>query len=172
MAPAQLITTYLEMLRQDAFIPAYCADPAVQVRPVKHITADIYRQLYRGVGGQWGWRDRDVWSDEQLENWLAQPHIHLSILYIGEEIGGYIELEEHPEGVQIAYFGIFESFYGRGYGKHLLSVAIQQAWDLGAARIWLHTCNLDSPQALPNYQARGFKTYKVETEPMPARYVE
>jgi len=30
------------------------------------------------------------------------------------------------------------------------------AWAWGAAYVWLHTCTLDAPAALPNYLARGF----------------
>ena len=29
-------------------------------------------------------------------------------------------------------------------------------------RVWVHTCNLDHPKALANYQARGMVVYKVE----------
>jgi hypothetical protein len=29
--------------------------------------------------------------------------------------------------------------------------------------VWLHTCTLDDPAALPNYRARGFRPYKQET---------
>ena len=31
-------------------------------------------------------------------------------------------------------------------------------------RVWVHTCDLDHPNALVNYQARGFSVYKVETK--------
>ena len=34
---------------------------------------------------------------------------------------------------------------------------------MGAERVWLHTCTLDSPRALPNYKARGFREFKRET---------
>ena len=38
-----------------------------------------------------------------------------------------------------------------------------EAWELGANRVWLHTCTLDSPRALPNYRARGFREFRRET---------
>jgi hypothetical protein len=28
--------------------------------------------------------------------------------------------------------------------------------------VWLHTCTLDSPHALPNYLARGFREFRKE----------
>ena len=39
---------------------------------------------------------------------------------------------------------------------------------MGAQRVWLHTCNLDGPHALANYQKRGFRIYDVVEEPCPS----
>jgi len=76
---------------------------------------------------------------------------------------GYFELERHSDGsVEVAYFGLLPEFIGRGLGKHLLTVAVETAWSLDARRVWLHTCTLDDPAALPNYQARGFRPFKEE----------
>ena len=52
---------------------------------------------------------------------------------------------------------------GRGLGRWLLAEAIAEAWTSEPDRVWLHTCTLDSPAALPNYKARGFTPYKTET---------
>ena len=65
--------------------------------------------------------------------------------------------------VEIAYFGLLPEFIGRGYGKHLLTEAVERAWSAGARRVWLHTCSLDDPAALPNYRARGFRPFREET---------
>jgi hypothetical protein len=40
---------------------------------------------------------------------------------------------------------------------------VRDAWTLGPKRVWLHTCTLDHPNALPNYLARGFTPYRTET---------
>ena len=37
---------------------------------------------------------------------------------------------------------------------------------MGARRVWLHTCTLDHPNALANYQARGLRMFKQETQIM------
>jgi GNAT superfamily N-acetyltransferase len=77
---------------------------------------------------------------------------------------GYFELERHPDGsIEIAYFGLIQEFLGRGLGKHLLTVAAEQAWSDGANRVWLHTCTLDDATAMPNYLKRGFTSFKQET---------
>ena len=76
---------------------------------------------------------------------------------------GYFELRRDAEnGVEIVYFGLLKEFHGRGLGGHLLSQAVQRAWEAGAGRVWVHTNTLDHPFALPNYVKRGFSVYKTE----------
>lgn len=65
--------------------------------------------------------------------------------------------------VEVRYFGLAEQAIGRGLGGRLLEHAVAAAWSLPqraglapAARVWVHTCSLDGPAALANYQARGF----------------
>jgi GNAT superfamily N-acetyltransferase len=62
-------------------------------------------------------------------------------------------------------------FIGQGLGGHLLTEAVERAWQGGARRVWLHTCILDHPSALAHYQARGFRVFKREVKPqhLPAR---
>jgi len=44
----------------------------------------------------------------------------------------------------------------------LLTRAVETAWAGGPARVWLHTCTLDHPNALPNYVRRGFRPVRQE----------
>lgn len=53
-----------------------------------------------------------------------------------------------------------------GLGGDLLTRALEEAWRLEAKRVWVHTCSLDSPAALANYQARGVRLCKTETRLM------
>ena len=72
-------------------------------------------------------------------------------------IAGYFELRQHVDrSVEVMYFGLAPSFFGRGIGGWLLTRAVEEAFALGASRIVLNTCTLDAPQALPNYLSRGF----------------
>jgi len=41
----------------------------------------------------------------------------------------------------------------------LLTATVERAWAMGVGRVWVHTCSLDHPSALANYQARGFKIF-------------
>jgi GNAT superfamily N-acetyltransferase len=121
-------------------------------------TVEQYRALYRRVGERWNWRDRLIWSDERLTQQLAKPNISVWELRIGDALGGYFELEMEESGaVEIVYFGLTPEFIGKGFGAALLARAVDEAFALGASRVWLHTCTLDSPHALPNYKARGFQ---------------
>ena len=71
----------------------------------------------------------------------------------------------HPGdgSVEIVYFGLAPAFIGKGFGGYLLSCALKAAWAIpGAKRVWLHTCTLDHPNAIKNYEARGLTMYKRE----------
>jgi GNAT superfamily N-acetyltransferase len=84
-------------------------------------------------------------------------------LQVDGESAGYFELERHADGaVEVVYFGLIEQFIGRGLGGFMLTRAVEEAWAMKANRVWLHTCTLDSPNALPGYQARGFRPYKTQ----------
>ena len=79
----------------------------------------------------------------------------------GDESAGFFELERmNDHSVEISYFGLLPAFIGRGLGKAMLTRAADEAWALGASRVWLHTCTLDAPNALPNYKARGFQEFE------------
>jgi GNAT superfamily N-acetyltransferase len=123
----------------------------------------FFRYLYAEVGRNYHWVDRLPWTDEQVASRLADPDVTLHVLYVRGSPAGYFELERHDDGsCEIAYFGLLPEFLGRGLGKYLLSAAIEAAWSVGATRVWLHTCTLDDPAALPNYVRRGFVPFKKE----------
>jgi hypothetical protein len=71
--------------------------------------------------------------------------------------------------VEIVYFGLMRHAIGHGIGGAFLSDALARAWAGDTHRVWLHTCTLDHPAALPNYLKRGFSI--VRTEQYTARIV-
>jgi GNAT superfamily N-acetyltransferase len=120
--------------------------------------------LYAEVGREYRWVDRLRWTDEEIRAYLADPNVALWLLIVSGSPAGYFELRcDRIGGVEIAYFGLLPEFTGRGLGAHLLTEAVEQAWALGAERVWLHTCSLDHPAALPNYLRRGFVAFDSET---------
>lgn len=160
-----VVVTYLEMLSPDELNPKPLTTPGLEIRRVQHPLPEFNRFLYASVGGDWFWTDRLAWNYQRWLEWLDRPTLETWVAYVDDTPAGYFELDKQPDGaVEIAYFGLIPAFVGRGLGGQLLSVAIQRAWELYATRVWLHTCTLDHPNALDNYQARGFRVTKTVTE--------
>jgi GNAT superfamily N-acetyltransferase len=156
--------TYLQLGTPGQFRTAFGDFPDVAVAHVPDPSPALYRLCYRTVGAQYHWRDRWDWSDEEIRAHLANPDNTLYVATRAGALAGYYELRRVAEddSVEIAYFGLAPGELGRGLGKHLLSYAVRDAWALQPTRVWLHTCTLDHPNALPNYVARGFVPYKTE----------
>ncbi|HEU4564797.1 MAG TPA: GNAT family N-acetyltransferase, partial [Gemmatimonadaceae bacterium] len=165
----EVVRTYLEMTDPAQLRPAREEDARVRMERVGHCPASFYRYLYAAVGERWQWRDRTEWSDARIRERLDDPRVSLGVLYVEGAPAGWAEHERHADGsVEIVYFGLLPEYAGRGLGKRFLTWAVERGWSDGASRVWLHTCTLDSPHALPNYLARGFRRTRTEryhTEP-------
>jgi len=163
MPRVEVTRTYLELLKPGDLVAASSSDRRLRLERVEECPASFHRYLYAEVGRAYHWVDRRGWTDEQTLAYLASPAVALWVLYWAGAPAGYFELKHHDDGsVEIAYFGLLPEFTRRGFGKHLLTEAVKQAWADGARRVWLHTCTLDDPAALPNYLARGFRPFKTE----------
>lgn len=163
MPPVQVVRTYLEMTSPEALSPAPRPDARARVERVEECPPSFFRYLYAAVGGPYHWVDRLPWTDDDVRRYLATPGVSLWVLSFAGAPAGYFELKRHDDGsVEIAYFGLLPEFIGRGLGKYLLTEGVRQAWAERARRVWLHTCTLDGPAALPNYRARGFRPFKEE----------
>jgi GNAT superfamily N-acetyltransferase len=159
-----VITTYLEMTDPTGLRPPSTPRPEMEVRQARIPCPELNRFLYASVGGNWFWTDRLPWSYQQWLDYLDRAELKTWVAYVEGTPAGYFELEKQPDNsVEIAYFGLLPSFIGKGLGGWLLTHSIERAWEMAAARVWVHTCNLDGPAALSNYQARGLRIYRVET---------
>jgi GNAT superfamily N-acetyltransferase len=160
----QVTRTYLEMTSPGRLVRSGEALADARIERVAECPPSFYRYLYSEVGREWHWVDRLAWDDEAIRSHLADPRVTLWVLWLCGAPAGWFELTRDDDGcVEIAYFGILPEFRRRGLGKQLLTAAVTQAWQDDARRVWLHTCTLDDPAALPNYVARGFSPYKEET---------
>ncbi len=160
----QVTTYYLELRGVEEFEASGSEVPNLEIREARIASPELGRFLYTAVGRAWGWTDRLSWPYAKWLAHLERPEVELWIAYVDGVIAGYVELERQPgESVEIAYFGMIRQFMGMGIGGLLLSDTVQRAFRTGAQRVWLHTCSLDSPRALENYRARGFKLYDEET---------
>lgn len=124
------------------------------------------RQMYQQVGADWSWTDKLSWSDTDWQRYAGSATLSTWSLNLPEGCAGYAELEQQAEGqVQLAYFGLLPPFTGRRLGGAFLSTVLHRAWSWpDTRRIWVHTCTLDHPAALRNYQARGMRHYRSELQ--------
>jgi len=166
----QATRTYLQLTDPSQFRTAFGDFPDIAIARAPQPQPELYRMCYQTVGEAFHWRDRWDWTDQEIAAHLADPAIQLFVAMrqagkTKAALAGWYELRRVAEddSVEIAYFGIVAAEFGRGFGKHLLSSAVRAAWALGSRRVWLHTCTLDHPNALPNYVARGFMPYRTET---------
>jgi GNAT superfamily N-acetyltransferase len=140
-------TWYLEQTSPaDLVPPAAAAPPEVRFVRAEVPSPEFSRFLYASVGADCAWTDRLPWTYVQ---WIA-------------------------------YFGLLPAFRGRGIGGQLLSHGIARAWDLPerwpdrepTKRVWVHTCSLDGPYSLANYEKRGFRIFDVKTGEEESKSIE
>jgi GNAT superfamily N-acetyltransferase len=161
----QVIITHLEVTSRSDFRPVDPNPdaPTVTVIRVETPLPELNRFFYATVGRGWFWLDRLGWSRARWMEYLFRPGVETWIGYLQGTPVGYFELEAQSGGsVEIVYFGLLPQFVGRGFGRSFLSAAVERAWGTGASRVWVHTCSLDHPRALTNYEALGFRVFKTE----------
>ena len=154
--------TFLEMRSPAQVVPFPFPDVDAIVRRLDQVPGSLYRYLYREVGRPWHWLDRWDWSDTRVAEHLAAGGIEIWLLTVGGTPAGYFELHRTAHEVEICYFGLIPEFIGQRLGPALLTRAVQEAWSSGPDRVWLHTCSLDHPAAIRNYERVGFVPYREE----------
>ena len=156
---------YLQMLQQQQ-LKEKTAVAGLVITEAEIKEYRFNRCLYSLVGEQWQWFDKLKDSEASWKAYSERENLRTWVAYYQGSIAGYFELEiNQANEVEIKYFGLAPAFIGKGFGGYLLSYAIQQAWTVcSATRVWVHTCSLDHPSALVNYQARGLVLYRQETE--------
>jgi GNAT superfamily N-acetyltransferase len=163
----ELKTTYhLEMLHSSDIRPKTVERPGLRVERMTTPCPEFNKFLHTLVGHPHRWGGREHWTAEDWIAYASRDNLHTWVAYVDGTPAGYFEMEKASEGdVEIKSFGLLPAFIGLGLGGHLLTVAVERAWAWGATRVWLHTCTHDHPHALQNYQARGFRVFKIVEEP-------
>ncbi|MDK9708704.1 MAG: GNAT family N-acetyltransferase [Desulforhopalus sp.] len=159
----EITTIYLEMVDRSQLCPKQVTDSRFQVLEASVDQWQFNRFLYILVGGPWAWRDKLSWSDARWKAYVESEATRTFVGYWDGSPAGYFELQVQDGDVEIAYFGLAPSFIGKGLGGVLLTRTLEEAWALNPRRVWVHTCTLDHPAALKNYQSRGMVIYKTET---------
>jgi GNAT superfamily N-acetyltransferase len=156
--------TFLELTDPAQLVPFRIEDPLLRLARVPVPSVQLVQRLYREVGEQYHWVDRWTWSDAEWRAWVSRVGYGVWLLSWDGELAGFFELKSDEAGsAEIELIGLVAAFQGRGLGKHLLTAATEIAFAVGNTRVWLHTCTLDDPKALPNYQKRGYREFKKES---------
>jgi GNAT superfamily N-acetyltransferase len=163
--PPTTVVTYLEQRSPKAATRPW-PGPAFRIERLAQPSLRFYRYLYGAVGSDLFWVKRGRMDDATLAGIVQDPRVDVHLLTEGGVPAGYGELDRRTRGaVEIAYFGLVPEAVGRGLGRWFLEQIAARAWRHRPERVWLHTCDLDHPRALANYQAGGFEVYDRRVEP-------
>jgi RimJ/RimL family protein N-acetyltransferase len=156
---------YLQQTSPDDLRPAREPDFDVRIVQSEEASPEFHQYLYAAVGSDWYWTKRRSWTWQQWQDFLTTTGQQTWVAWVRGTPAGYALMIPESGEVEIRDFGLVPSFIGRGLGGHLLTVVLRKAWEIpGTKRVWLHTCTLDGPHALKNYEARGLSVY--QSEPM------
>lgn len=165
--PGKLATvvTHLEMTQPAAIRPVPLPQGG-RFHRVDRPDVAWYRDLFYRVGARdWLWTSRLRMSPDDLSKILTDPKVHIYTVTVSEEDEAILELDfRDPGSCELAFFGVTEKLVGAGFGRFLMNEAITRAWAEPITRFWVHTCTLDSPQALPFYVRSGFTPVRQEVE--------
>ncbi|MFI0422671.1 GNAT family N-acetyltransferase [Spongiactinospora sp. 9N601] len=125
------------------------------------------------VGEPYEWRSA-LRSPEEWAGQLADPRRRFWLVKHGDDIAGIVHLRVGDGGdVEIDSFGLVPEYVGKGIGGHALTLAVRQAWAATGPygeptrRVWLHTSTRDHPNALANYERRGFRPFYSRARELP-----
>ena len=132
-------------------------------------TVSFYRWLYDTVGAGWTWTDRRAMSDSDLHAAIISNSTEIYVVYVDGVPAGFGEVVRYKDinEAELMYFGLVPEYIGRGLGTYFIRAMIDIAWSGEPKRITVHTCDLDHPRALANYQRAGFVAISREVELVP-----
>lgn len=162
------IVTYVEMTA----LSELRASPPANGVTLERVdgTSPLIRSVQARIGEPYAWASASR-SDDDWAEWLSHPLRQYWFIKYETEIAGIADFELRPGGeVEITTFGLLPEYVGRGLGGYALTLVVRQAWEVepvGAEsvwRIWLHTSTLDHPNALANYERRGFRPFRTRVK--------
>ena len=158
-----MVVTHLKMIAAAPLRGAALPD-GLEFAPLAR-DPDIYRDLFRRVGQDWLWFGRLTLSDLELCHIIEDDAVQIWTLLKDGQPEAILELDFRQSGAcELAYFGLTSKLIGTGAGAFLMDRAIETAWSRPIDRFTVHTCTLDSPQALSFYERSGFQPVKREIE--------
>jgi GNAT superfamily N-acetyltransferase len=167
------VVTHLEMTAPPAGHAPCAFPPGVTLARQSPVSLPAYRDVFERVGGlPWLWFSRLVMAEDALAAVLADPAVEVRFVLRDGVPEGLLELDFRvPGACELAYFGLTDRLIGQGVGRALMVAAITRAFAAPISRFHVHTCTLDSPQALDFYRCAGFTPIRqqIEIAPDPRR---
>ena len=162
------VVTHLEMLASANPQAVPVPDDCVLIK-AEAPDADWYTKLFRKVGAtDWLWFSRLRMEQEDLQSIIQDPLVEVYSLQKGGVDLGLLELDfREKDECELAYFGLAPELIGQRAGRYLMNEAIRLAWSQPIRRFHVHTCTLDSPQALGFYIRSGFTPTRQQIEIAP-----
>ena len=157
------VVTHLQMFKR----PAPHDVPQVAATLQEHAKPDLdwYRDLFSRVGVDWMWFSRQGMIDDALASIVYDDGVRVFSVDVDGRAEGLLELDFRIAGqCELAYFGLTSAMVGTGAGRWLMEQALDLAWAQPIERFHVHTCTLDSAQALPFYMRSGFTAYRRQIE--------
>ncbi|AXC49718.1 GNAT family N-acetyltransferase [Paracoccus suum] len=161
------IVTNLEMLQKPLLRPATMPEDVTFVRMVDPDLSE-YRALFLKVGERWMWFSRVLMEDGALREILTNPKVESFEIREGNEAIGLLELDfSELDQCELSFLGLTAAATGKGLGRAIMNVAVEQAWSRQIRRFWVHTCTFDHPAALEFYIRTGFTPFSRQLEVVP-----
>ena len=160
----QVRIRYLEMTQNPNHLDYVQPPNKFTLETIHNPEPSFYRFLYCQIGEPWLWYERRLLTDDELISIIHSDDVSVNVLYSKESPVGFFELDgRFNNEIELAYFGLLQSFIGQGLGRWLLGQALCLAWSKDPSRVWVHTCNLDHPNAIRVYEHAGFIPYHEKT---------
>lgn len=153
------IVTSLEMTARPRLTPLPTS--SLRLQRWQSPACAAYRILFERVGAPWLWFSRLTIDEAALGAIITDPAVEIfAVIHPrGVEIG-LLELDFRKAGeCELAFVGLVPELAGKGHGRWLLAEAVARAWREDVTRVWVHTCTLDHPAALPAYRRAGFTPF-------------
>lgn len=156
------LTTCLEMTQPDQSRLDLAPLPDLEITHAVPADAQIIMALYGELSKAHLWIERIGWGITAFETQIAQEQTMLWLARLHEVPVGFVETYHYQDNrIQIITIGVLPQYSGRGIGKHLLSHAINAAWQRRPSKIEVCTRCYDGSYALNNYLKNGFHIVKV-----------
>jgi GNAT superfamily N-acetyltransferase len=165
-----MLITCLEMTAPSQLVAARLP-PALEMDEIGPTSASLVRETYVRIWEGLASGGRMRWSEAQWEEELSRHGVRAWLARVDGDVAGLVELEAETNGdVGIVVFGLVPEFVGKRFGGAFLTLATETAWKLrreSAAgsftkRVWVQTSSDDHPHALPNYERRGFRVFRID----------